>query len=390
MAINLAVAGVMAAAFLAIASYDRTREPGRWLAAAYLFGITYSLIEFSVRWINGSPPVVAAGAAALLLGMGAFNIGLACRYQVRQPFVASLAIVLLGTLATVLVDGLPRHSLTRMIAYQTPYFAMQAIAVAVVLVSARKRKMDYAMAALLGFSALHFMAKPFIAHAVGGWGENPSAYLDSNYAMVSQALGTVFAIAIALSAMVVLVRDILQEATEKSELDTLSGLHNRRGFERRASLAVERALRQGMPVSLVITDLDHFKSINDSYGHAAGDQVLVAFARFLQQAATHAQIAGRIGGEEFAIMLPGTNLVAARLFAEGARTAFSAMQIDGLPEDRRFTASFGVAELAPGERADDMMRRADAALYAAKRSGRDCVRVSERTVTASPPRLVMD
>ena len=193
---------------------------------------------------------------------------------------------------------------------------------------------------------------------------------------MSQSLGTVFGLALALLMLAMLVRDVLAEATSKSETDTLSGLLNRGGFERHAQIALRDAVRQGVPVALVIADLDHFKSINDSYGHASGDLVITAFASFLRDAAADHHVAGRIGGEEFAIILPGTNLAAARLFAEGARSAFGALPMDGLPRDHRCTASFGVAELHPGEGFSDLMRRADEALYQAKGAGRDCVRIS--------------
>ncbi|TIM20324.1 MAG: GGDEF domain-containing protein, partial [Mesorhizobium sp.] len=114
----------------------------------------------------------------------------------------------------------------------------------------------------------------------------------------------------------------------------------------------------------------------DSFGHASGDRVIETFAGFLREAAAAHHVAGRIGGEEFAIILPGTNLAAARLFAEGTRSAFGGLPIDGLPADSRCTASFGVAELHPSEDFADLMRRADQALYQAKNAGRDCVRVS--------------
>jgi diguanylate cyclase (GGDEF)-like protein len=131
-------------------------------------------------------------------------------------------------------------------------------------------------------------------------------------------------------------------------------------------------------VSLVISDLDHFKSVNDNFGHAAGDTVIVTFARFLRSAMADHHLAGRIGGEEFAVLLPGTNLVAARLFAEGARNAFASLTVDGMAPTKRFTASFGVAELAGGETISDLMERADKALYLAKNSGRDCVKIAPR------------
>jgi diguanylate cyclase (GGDEF)-like protein len=183
--------------------------------------------------------------------------------------------------------------------------------------------------------------------------------------------------AIALLMLVILVRDIFADVTAKSETDALSGLLNRGGFERHAEAALRDAARMGLPVTMVISDLDHFKAVNDTFGHAAGDRVIEAFAGFLRSATSGQQIAGRIGGEEFAVALPGTNLSGARLFAEGARSAFAGLPIDGLPDDRRFTASFGVAELRGGEGISDLMRRADEALYAAKKGGRDCVRVFE-------------
>ena len=138
--------------------------------------------------------------------------------------------------------------------------------------------------------------------------------------------------------------------------------------------AINSANRLGIPVSLVVSDLDQFKSINDTFGHASGDVVIAAFAAFLKSAIAEHQLAGRVGGEEFAVLLPGTNVVAARLFAEGARSAFSASPIkEGLPEARRVTASFEVAEYMSGESFADFFDRADKALYLAKQSGRDCV-----------------
>src|SRR6185312_11697286 len=214
--------------------------------------------------------------------------------------------------------------------------------------SLKRQRLDYALMALLGATAAQFAAKPFIAQALGGWGANPQAYVQSSYAAVSQALGSVFLVAIALLIMVMIVRDVLADATTKSETDALSGLMNRRGFEYHAQDALRSAARHGMPVSLIVADLDHFKSVNDSFGHACGDRVIEVFATFLREAASDDHIAGRIGGEEFAILLPGVNLMVARLLAEGTRSAFGALPVEGLPPDHRCTASFGVAELDPG------------------------------------------
>ncbi|TPJ16442.1 GGDEF domain-containing protein [Mesorhizobium sp. B2-7-2] len=375
--INLLVAGLLAAAFMAIAVHDSGRVSARWLAFSYLLGMAYFAIEFSIpAFADARLPVVAAFAVFLGATI-AFNGGLAHKYGVRPPWTTMLCFLVVTSVAVYLVQDLPRHSLMRMMAYQLPYAAMQFVALGIVL-SSRQRlaRLDHVLALVLGASAAQFASKPLIAGALGGWGANPQAYVQTSYALVSQSLGTVFGLALALLALAVLVRDALNDATAKSETDALSRLFNRGGFERHAHLAMRDAVRRGVPVALVIADLDYFKSINDSYGHACGDRVIETFAGFLREAAAEHHVAGRIGGEEFAIILPGTNLAAARLFAEGARNAFGALPIDGLPADHRCSASFGVAELADDEGFADLLRRADAALYHAKNAGRDCVRVS--------------
>ncbi|PWJ91519.1 diguanylate cyclase (GGDEF)-like protein [Mesorhizobium loti] len=375
--INLSVAGLLAASFMAVAFHDVGRAPARWLAFGYLLGMAYSAIEFSIPAFSDARLPVVAAFAVFLCATIAFNGGLARKYGVAPPWKPMLLFLVATTIAVYFVQDLPRQSLVRMMAYQLPYAVMQFIGLAIVW-SSRQRpaRLDRILMAVLAASGLQFASKPFIAHALGGWGANPQAYLQSNYALVSQSLGTVFALALALLMLAILVRDVLAEVTSKSETDTLSRLLNRGGFTRHAELAVLGAMRQGVPVALVIADLDHFKSVNDSFGHASGDRVIETFAGFLREAAAGHYVAGRIGGEEFAIILPGTNLAAARLFAEGTRSAFGALPIDGLPADNRCTASFGVAELHPSEDFADLMRRADQALYQAKNAGRDCVRVS--------------
>lgn len=375
--INLVVAGLLASAFLAIAVYDTSRVAARWIALSYLFGMGYFAIEAFVPLFSDARPPVVAAFTAFLAALVAFNIGVARKYAVAPPTIVMAVIFAVATITVWFVQDLPRHSFARMFAYQAPYFLMQSIAAWLVLASGSRRKLDAALAALFGLSALQFLSKPALAFAFGGWGANPQAYLDSNYALISQSMGTVFGLAVALMMFVVLMRDVMEEATAKSETDTLSGLLNRRGFEGRAEHALRSAARSRVPLSLVICDLDRFKAVNDTFGHEAGDKVIEAFALFLRSTTEASHATGRIGGEEFAIILPGANLVSARLFAEGARSAFSTISVDGLPEDLRFTASFGVAELAPGEAISGLMRRADAALYEAKNAGRDCVRVSK-------------
>lgn len=386
LAINLFAAALLAASFLTLATLGARRSAAHWLAFSYVIGVGYLLVEASIPAFSDPRLPVTTAFAVFLAATIALNIGLAHNYDVAAPRLAMLLFLAAATVAVYLVQDLPRQALSRMMAYQLPYAAMQAVALGIVWVSKRRKsRLDKILLVVLGLSALQFASKPFLAHALGGWGANPQSYLQSNYAMVSQTMGTIFSLAVALLMLGILMRDALAEAALKSEVDALSRLLNRGAFQSHAGTALRSARKQGVPVSLVLADLDHFKAINDSFGHASGDRVIEVFAGFLRDTVARHHIVGRIGGEEFAILLPGTNLTSARLFAEGIRSAFSALPIDGLPKDNRCTASFGVSELQPEEGLADLMRRADEALYGAKKAGRDQVRVSGSPLSLVKP-----
>jgi diguanylate cyclase (GGDEF)-like protein len=224
-----------------------------------------------------------------------------------------------------------------------------------------------------------------VALMTGGPGDSAQSYIASTYALYSQSLGAVLQVAVGLLMLMLLVRDLLVEATARSETDPLSGVLNRRGFEDRALPRLANASATRVPVSLVAADLDGFKLINDAFGHDVGDEVIVAFAGLLHDCAPAAAIVARIGGEEFAVLLPNATLHTGRLFAEAVRMQFTALRIPGIPADLRCTASFGIAETGGGESLSDLRRRADAALYAAKRSGRDRVCIAPDSGTDSMP-----
>ena len=371
------VAGLLSAAFMTIAIYDNRRDAARWLAGSYLCGVAYFVAEFSIPFHTDLRNGVVVAFAVFLAATITFNIGLSRKYEVKAPLWGMGLFFAVATATVFVGEGLPRDSLLRMLINQLPYTAMQFVGAAIVASSPiRRERLDYGLIGLLVASGLQFASKPFLAMASGGAGESARVYMNTTYALISQSMGIVFAVAVALLMVVILVRDILAEATAKSETDPMSGLLNRAGFERHARTALKITVRTNLPVTLVIADLDHFKAINDTFGHATGDRVIETLGGFLRDAAADHHIAARVGGEEFAILLPGTNLVAARLFAEGTRSAFGAMAIEGLPDARRCTASFGVAELIQGEGIAELMARADAALYEAKKSGRDCVRIA--------------
>ena len=147
--------------------------------------------------------------------------------------------------------------------------------------------------------------------------------------------------------------------------DSLTGLLNRRSFEQR----VTELLDTGTPVSVVMADLDHFKVLNDTYGHAVGDRALILFAQTLQNSLRAQDVVGRHGGEEFTVALPDCSASNAQMTLELLRARLeTAITVAGLP---RYTASFGVVDAGDQEDLPAVLVRADAALYTAKREGRD-------------------
>ena len=180
-------------------------------------------------------------------------------------------------------------------------------------------------------------------------------------------------------ALVLVLRDVLKrvhDLQQRSTTDGMTGLLNRATFDDEANLLLQSANHQ--PVCLILLDIDHFKRINDTCGHLTGDMVI---ARLGQLIITHVEtgtVAGRIGGEEFAVLFKGTGLSAARLFAEALRTRFAVADLGdtiGWP----VTLSAGIAQRDQDESLSSLIARADKALYAAKSRGRNQVAVATRT-----------
>jgi diguanylate cyclase (GGDEF)-like protein len=156
--------------------------------------------------------------------------------------------------------------------------------------------------------------------------------------------------------------------------DDLTGLVNRRRFIEALDAEVERARTFGSPLTIVLADLDNFKQVNDEFGHHGGDVVLRAFADLIRSHVRDVDVSGRIGGEEFAILLPETDGAGASRVAERMRRSLNEVSIplsDGA--SIHVFSSFGVAELTPGQSGDDLLRAADAALYRAKDEGKNRV-----------------
>ncbi len=183
--------------------------------------------------------------------------------------------------------------------------------------------------------------------------------------------------ALALSMLAACVCDVIEDLRRERDTDGLSGMLNRRAFEELVRSKLSSRQRPGV---LIVCDVDHFKAINDTWGHQAGDEVLRTVADILRAPIKHPGLAGRLGGEEFGIFLPDANLIEAIAVATRLRRAIASHHFLLGGTTTRVTASFGVADALVGDDWEALYRHADRLLYASKRGGRN--RVSSIMVEA--------
>jgi diguanylate cyclase (GGDEF)-like protein len=210
------------------------------------------------------------------------------------------------------------------------------------------------------------------------WG----AHLHDPRSLLSSAPTSTFAfltpiligVMTALGVVWLAMAQLQHELEAQSQIDSLTGLLNRRALERIGTEAIEYARRQSSALSLIILDLDRFKSINDEHGHDGGDAVLHHAARCLRENLRDVDHVARLGGEEFVAVLPGTTHARAAEIAEGLRHCLASLTVEHLSQEIRLSASFGVATLLPTDATWlEILRRGDRALYLAKEQGRDRV-----------------
>ncbi|GAB1256254.1 diguanylate cyclase [Aurantivibrio plasticivorans] len=177
----------------------------------------------------------------------------------------------------------------------------------------------------------------------------------------------------------VLVQERTKELAEAKKLaefeahtDALTGTHNRRSFLKQADSLISQAKRKTLSLHLLMLDIDHFKSINDTYGHNAGDNALLAFCHKLSKSVRDNDVFGRVGGEEFALLI-NEETAGSHELAERIRQEVEEIRLDGEADELRLTVSIGIARFEEHDDIDSLMKKSDTALYQAKENGRNCV-----------------
>lgn len=172
-----------------------------------------------------------------------------------------------------------------------------------------------------------------------------------------------------------------RQAVDEARTDPLTGLWNRKAFDEAAMMQTAVARRYGGPLSLLVVDVDRFKTINDAEGHAAGDHALQKLAQVIRETTRESDFVARLGGDEFALLLPQTDAPGAAVLAQRIRERLVTAQQSPATSESKFTMTFsgGIAMLTAGETATSLLERADQALYHAKESGRDRIHEHDGT-----------
>ena len=345
---------------------------GEWLVARVrLFAVTLLLITPTYKLIlYPQIPVFVWGFwVTFSAALAALGIWLALRRRFWRPWLgfasSTLDVSLVTTaLVTFVFVGSPLVALNSKVTFEIYFLAIIAtslryderICVGVGLLAV----VQYA--ALWGFAALRFdLNDPMYAQGLG------------EYSVVDQATRLILLLAAVMLAYAIVRR--AQRLLHLAARDRLTGVYNRGQFDSALEFEVARAMQMGHELTIAVLDLDRFKSINDTFGHAAGDRVLVEVAARLARSMRASDMVARYGGEEFVVLFPQTNRAAAAVRVETLRAqiaAFPMLTAEG--EELTITCSAGIAELPlDGLDADTLLARADRRLLAAKRAGRDRV-----------------
>jgi diguanylate cyclase (GGDEF)-like protein len=371
LAVNFVTAASFGAVFLVVATRSQSRTAARLLGAGYGVASLSAICELLVAYTDLQKPWALGAFTTVLIGLVLLAVGIGKLYE-RELEKRIVAVFICASVTLCYsVYNLPRGTPLQAFSYQSPFAVVLLTSATIVFLSRRRQSVDRFLAIMLLLTGLHFFAKAAMAVIVGS-GTTAKDYVHTNYALISQSATGVLVVAVGLTLLAVLTLDIMAEQRSESEQDMLSTLANRRGFDRHVHFLLAQAPNRTH--AIVLCDLDKFKRINDTYGHHVGDLVIKSFGKLLRHASPERAPVGRIGGEEFAIFLPDSDIDSAVLFAQALRAA--TMTLPDLPSNLIVTASFGVSLVTSSEGLAEALRQADIVLYKAKNAGRNRVKIA--------------
>jgi len=371
---NIVSVSVFTVCVSLLAWYNRRVEGMQWFAGGMIVG----LVKLILQGLEGKVPPVLSSMLANELYLVSFMMqwmGLRW-FVVRKPLRSRwpwIAIALVLTVYTFMYLG--RIPYTGNVV-NIPFVAVCGVSVWTLLRSGRQpfvvvsRVTAVVLCGAMGVAA--YRAALTNLRYMRPW-ETVHAQTDPRW-LYSLAGMAFFATCMVMCDLWFLVTELERELAEQARTDSLTGALNRRAMEDAALREMARSTRYGYQLCMIMIDIDNFKHLNDTLGHAAGDCALQAFSHKVKAMLRRPDLLARTGGDEFTILLPDTPAFAGVAAAERVRQAIEALEISFEGEPIKFTVSAGVAQLDPAEGGwEGMLKRADAAMYDAKRHGRNSV-----------------
>ncbi|MEM1365819.1 MAG: GGDEF domain-containing protein [Pseudomonadota bacterium] len=349
----------------------------RKLRSALIFAFAYVTNAFAFLFdlARDYVPDLTASYVTNIFFLTAISLSVVgCWMRSRKPIPSKT----LGTLVFIHLAGLSYFILVDPDTFRRTVWVNvmlgMVFAVSLPAVFALKRgALDRVIAFAFLICTLQFFVRPALVFWLAGTQMDLATYLNSPFHIALHFTAAISALMIATSLLASFALKIMSDLQRVSQTDPLTGCLNRRGIEERTRYAQDFCSRGSKPMSVIIGDIDHFKKVNDQYGHATGDEVIRRFGQMFNDAAGLANTAARMGGEEFVLVMSDCDLAAANEVAEKLRRQCGRQEFVMGGTTQSCTVSFGVAALDPHGNLHDAIDRADKALYTSKANGRDCV-----------------
>lgn len=361
---------VFAAVFVALWWQDRART--YILAyAAWFLAVAAGLLAQALFVTSFGPPQIVAFHLVSTTGLIALLWGVARRDERRVPLVLFIAMTC-GTAVVLWFAAKLGNSGVLIMAQNFNAALLFAMGAYGKWTAGHRHLADRWLLGALVALAAYSMFRPSVTVLVQSQ-MTMEEYHTSILLTVNMVMTAVLCMLISICLLATILSDNMSVEREASTLDALSGLPNRAAFEKAANALVARAREEERSLSLIVGDIDHFKLINDQHGHATGDRVIAGFGQLIARKIRDTDIAGRIGGEEFCVLVWSCDLRPAAGLANRIRQAATESSMRDDDTTPSYTASFGVAQARDGESYAQLFERADSALYQAKGSGRNRV-----------------